>query len=374
MKEDVTADTVHTHTHTHGEQLKEGTKEIQKHNGIISLWKFIFSLIIVIYHFIARTAKTTGFLFKNGAIGVEFFFLVSGYLMARRAMKVRNDEKSLGEETIDYILKKVKFFFPYMLVALIISFFLEITQVSVSTIINSIWKLAFLEMSGVQTTHIMGQSWYIEAMLISMTILYPLIRKYKKNFTCIMAPIIVIFIGGWIAKTYGYLRGPLVWTGIVYVGMLRAFFELSLGVILYEICEKIKTINFNQLGRFVLTLIEILAFIGVIIATNIRNYDFIALALMSIAITLAFSEKTMLLKFCNNKLFYYLEKISLPIYLNHVWIIVTIKEILKNIGNVEQLAITLVITIIISMIMSFVIEKFKNKPAEFAKKLFMDKN
>ena len=52
-----------------------------KRNGSIDFWKFIFSLVIMSFHSI-YFAGDEKFLFYNGANMVEFFFLVSGFLMA----------------------------------------------------------------------------------------------------------------------------------------------------------------------------------------------------------------------------------------------------------------------------------------------------
>ena len=86
-------------------------------------------------------------------------------------------------------------------------------------------------------------------MLISMIIIYPLLRKYKENFTYIIAPIITIVIGSWLSHNYGTVSG---WThaGLVYNCLLRAFFEISLGTILYKIAEKIKLINLTGFSKF----------------------------------------------------------------------------------------------------------------------------
>lgn len=49
-------------------------KEIKKkHNGIISFWKFMFCIMIVIFHVTEKIPKE-GSLMKHGRIGVEFFF------------------------------------------------------------------------------------------------------------------------------------------------------------------------------------------------------------------------------------------------------------------------------------------------------------
>lgn len=355
-------------------ELTDKKKE-SKHNGIISFWKFMFSIMIVIYHLKLAT-NDKNVILKSGYIGVEFFFIVSGYLMTKGALNKKEDTSDIGKETFQYLRNKIKVFFPFMLVAFLITLSINIIfkGYSISNVVNSVWNLFFLETSGIKTTQVVAQSWYISAMLISMLILYPFIRKYKKNFVYLIAPIIVIFIGGWISYTYGTLNG---WqhTGILYKSLLRAFFELALGSILYEVSIKVMEINFNKIGRCILTLVEIIGFVSIFLIANIPNskYDFIALAFMSISVIIAFTGKTMFYHVANNRLFYYLEKLSLPVYLNHQWVIELVKRKLGYLGYWEKLGITIFLTIIVSMIIMYIIEKIKGKPTKIAKKIFIEK-
>ena len=79
-------------------------KEI-RHNGTIALWKFIYCIMIIIYHTSLHIELEGKIDFKYGAIGVEFFFLVSGYLLGKKALNYKNLEKqNLGEETF-FILR-----------------------------------------------------------------------------------------------------------------------------------------------------------------------------------------------------------------------------------------------------------------------------
>lgn len=345
----------------------------------------MFSMMIVIFH--AKVLATNGEnpLFLYGAIGVEFFFITSGYLMTKKALSIKKDCSNIGEETFEYIWKKIKAFFPYVLIAFIISLLVknEYYSYKKNKIINSVWALLFIDMGGIKRPYILEQTWYISAMLISMIILYPLIRRYKRNFIYIVSPLIVIILGGWLSYTYGDLRGPFLWTGIVYKGILRAFFELALGAIVYEFVNKIKNVNFTKHGKVFLTIIEVLGFVSIFIITNLNNaskkYDFIMLAILAISIGVAFSEKTMFYKISNNKFCYYLEKLSLPIYLNHLWIITILSETLnknlKELSYINKLGITIIGTIIVSIITMYIIElvkKHEDKLMKLIKRIFVN--
>ena len=56
-------------------------------NGTIDFWRFIFAIYIMLYHlketpFFADLEAITSWA-KGASIGVEFFFILSGFLMAK---------------------------------------------------------------------------------------------------------------------------------------------------------------------------------------------------------------------------------------------------------------------------------------------------
>lgn len=345
---------------------------MEKHNGIISFGKFIFSVMIIIHHFSIEVGVKY---FKIGYLGVEFFFIISGCLMTMSALKVDKAEQEIGEITWKYIWKKVKVLFPYVLVAYIVSVIVKSTYTDYKNYqyAGSIWNLLLIDMSGITTTYMLAQEWYISAMLISMLIIYPLIIKYKKNFTHLIAPAIVIFVGGYISHTYGKLDNVWPWTGLVYKGLLRAFFEICLGAIVYEISEKIKKLEFTKFGEVVLTIIEIMLFVIIFISIALiqsNNYDFIILGLITIYITMVFSQKNIFYRFFNNKVLYYLEKLSLPLYLNHLWVKNAVIKFFTYLSIPKQL-VCIIITFIFSIIELLFMKKLFNKNSHKIKKMFV---
>ena len=297
--------------------------EDNKHNGSIALWKFIYCIIIIALHVTATLKYRDGTLFAGASICVSFFFIVSGYLMEKKALKNNDKEHDIGIETKNYILNKVLKIFPYTLIAhilCIIAIIVTKKSYSTSSIISSIWELLFLGTSGIKHTGVNYVTWYISAMFISMLALYPLILKLKKKFIYVIGPLIIILVGGYISFKYNNLsRGP------IYKLLLMAIFQLSIGVVIYEISEKIKNIKFTNIGKFLLGIIELFGFSSILFLSNIKDshnkYDFIMLLILTISIAIAFSEQSIYSKLLKNKFFYTLEKYSIPLYLNQVWII-----------------------------------------------------
>ncbi len=331
-----------------------------RHNGIISLWKFIFAILILLYHCNFMKGYGLGKLFNTGSIGVEFFFLVSGYLLAKKVYS--EDKKKKKEElyhsTWNFILNKIKGFYPYLLFtfcAFLITSLL-FRDLSFSRYCRSLIDITLLQQSGLPDGEMIVVSWYLSALILSMLVIYPLMKKYKKTFSCLVAPMIAIFLGGYLmhdVTVVHSLRTHKVWTGFAYMGLGRAFFEISLGTTVYELCEKMKKVEFTKLGSIFLSVTEVCLFSFVILANTLgtsRQFDWLYIILLFIAIMIAFSEKTYFYEKCNNKFFYYLEKLSLTIYLNNYLFINIINSISSytNFSFIINYLLVIVSTILFS--------------------------
>lgn len=174
---------------------------------------------------------------------------------------------------------------------------------------------------------------------------------------------------------YGDLENAMAWTGLIYKGTLRALFEMCIGALLYLMATKIRTIKFTTFGRIILTLFEIFCLIStsIVCLCSIKHYDFFIVALLSLGILLAFSEQTLLLKVANNKLCYFLEKLSLAIYLNHVWIEDLVVICFKITDVKVAFCIVLITTLFVSIIITYLIPIVTPKIMKITKKIFIEK-
>lgn len=340
----------------------------EKHNGIISLWKFCFCLMIIIYHARLFADKNNYILLPLGSIGVEFFFIVSGYFMTKKALNTATSSNSLGKETINFILSKVKSLLPYILFSGLLSLiFLNIyTNMNTYKNISSIWDLLLLKMTGLKGTQVNGPIWYLSSMLICMFILYPFIRKYKKEFIYIVIPLIILLGSGIINQNVSNFRNPNDWLGFTFLGNIRALVELSIGSAIYVICEKIKNTEFTIIGKISITIIEIFGFVAPFFVSQFiasRKYDFIIILLLSLSILIAFTQKTLEYNILNNKFIYWLEKLSLPLYIFNypIRIFMLNSSLFSNINYYLKTLIFIIITFVISIISMYIIEYLKKK-------------
>lgn len=344
-------------------------KAVQKHNGNISLYKFLFAMMILLHHctYIVHEPKLK--LFVTGSIGVEFFFLVSGFLLAKKVYSEEEKKKNkepLYQSTWKFIWKKIKSFYPYLVFSFIlyvlISFFFD--RQNPLYYARTLIDLTLIQEAGFPNDGIIRVSWYLSAMVLSMLIIYPLVKKYKDTFLFYIAPLIALFVGGYLLHdvTSGYtLRTYSYYKVFLYMGMGRAFFEISLGTTIYGLCEKLKKVNFTKLGTIFLLVLQTICF-GLVFVGNIffktRQIDWFFIALIFIGILLGFSEKLYGQEKFNNKFFYFLEKLSLPMYLNnYIFVRLINYTFLKEIPLLsEKLLLVVVGTVLLSILELFIVK------------------
>ena len=78
-------------------------KPTKPRNNIVELFRFIYSLLVLGYHVQFSYSDDKVDPFENGALAVEFYFLLSGYFLARSLEKISKDQKT-------NIIKKVYLF------------------------------------------------------------------------------------------------------------------------------------------------------------------------------------------------------------------------------------------------------------------------
>lgn len=309
--------------------MREVLPARKQRNGTIDFLRFLFALVVVIFHGRKLASDGEFALMERGNLAVEFFFLVSGYLMMRSAARVP-ENVSIGHETARFLARKIKVVYPSILYAFIPSMIIVISiglaPAPGESILSSVWEILLLRMSGIKGMTANTITWYISAMLISMLALYPLILKFRKDFAYIIAPLITIFFLGYICKIAGTLARPEKWLGILYQGIMRASAELSLGCICYQVSERLRKVPFTPLARALLTILQwscillSLGFMNMNISTVNMSY-FCVIPLLAVAITLVFSE----ISICRisdawNRVCSWLGRLSLPLYLNHIYV------------------------------------------------------
>lgn len=106
--------------------VKSAPARSQK-NGGIELLRFLFCLIVLLFHeqkyLLGEASLKHGVrlaFFPHGSIGVEFFFVLSGALMASSISRKQADTPT-PQEYLGFLSRKYRSIFPQHLVAFVIA-------------------------------------------------------------------------------------------------------------------------------------------------------------------------------------------------------------------------------------------------------------
>lgn len=348
--------------------------------GKISLYKFLFSIMIIVFH-VGNVLDYNKFKFNfgSGSIAVDFFFVVSGFFFCRKYVnyKVKN---SVGEDSFNYFINRTNRFIKYIIILLIIAipFSIFCLKFNFTSLINAFYKLLYIPHHTKCGSEIFGITWYIVAMILVESMLFPFLIKYKKEFVYIISPIIIILLGSYLLIRYGHFATPWKMGTILYKGILRGIFEINIGMYLYLISEKISNVKFTKLSKILLLLFEITGYLSIFVLVNLNNahrrFDVLMLIIISICILISTNKNMYLYNFCNNKLFYFLEKLSLPMYI-YQWLIIEIMVFVLTKFNIHLSylcfsGITIIISIIFGIVVLKLIELYDNNK-EKIKSLFI---
>lgn len=302
-----------------------------RRNGKIEFFRFIFCMTIIFFHLNLtyfdleyQIGENFSF-FKHGRIGVEFFFIVTGYLFARSCYQTRESKIPLGKDTIQFVFHKWFALFPFHVIAFAITFItivivrqLSFTE-SIARLIKGMPNFFLIQRTGIYAENIIGVEWYVSVMLLSLFILYPVCKRNYDVFTRILAPLTGVFLVGYLSEKYGYLSGASLWDGIISKAQLRGLAEICLGAFAFEVSRFIGRYVFSKFQRFILSCIEYGCYLAVLIFTCSQvgvKYEPYALYMLAVAVCLSFSGVTYGQNLFQNRVCLILGKMSLPVYLS----------------------------------------------------------
>lgn len=341
---------------------------IKNRKGTISLLKFIFSLFVILYHFSKILEGNNKFeICLGGYLAVDFFFIVSGYYLYRFILKIK---ENVYKENVKNIVKKVKKFLPYTITigSIYLVFKYLMHTISKSEAIMSFFNIFLIDMTGLSGYSLNGPTWYISAMLIVFFVLTPIIYNMKDTYKYYICPMIVMFGLGYLYNINTSLNIFMTqWNGYVYGGLIRALVDINLGIIVYNLSnlllEKSNNIKRYDLKiNIVSILLYLVVFIYIIFNRSEGSIDLFILVIIFFAVISTFSENKVN-TFLDTRFIRYLEKISLPIFLNHFLAIEVLNKVsmLSKFNYLEKVIIGFASIFVFSILEQFVIEKITNR-------------
>lgn len=322
-------------------------------NGKIDFLKFLFAAVIVVHHGMQKVIGLKQGFFIGGSLAVEFFFIVSGYLFMASIQRMPERTLPLGIETGKFMLRKYKSFYPEVAIAFLIGFAVEF--VVQSETLPDLWQMTFhnaflLNMTGIGVLNSHGELWYISSMLLCMLILYPFVRKSPHIMTNVVLPLTAVLILGYFCGNETTPRNPLQWMGFTYKGNLRALAEISIGICLYPLGQRLRAMKLSKFSRFMLTVIEwgcYLCLLWYMAMESASRRDYYYVAVYAVAILISFSGQGIDASLFQNSFSSFLGRISFPLYLSHNCWAKNINTFLpEGLSRIEKLLIYGVVSLV----------------------------
>ena len=322
-------------------------------NGKIDFLKFLFAVVIVIHHGAKNVIDIKNPLYTGGSLAVEFFFIVSGYLLMASISRMPARTLPLGIETGKFMWRKFKGLYPEVAIAFVMGFVLDLILKDRG--FWELWTMSFhnlflLKMTGVGMVTINAQTWYLSSMLLCMLILFPLLRKYPRMMTNVVLPLGAVLLLGYLCLNKTHPRDPsAVWKDFTLKGNIRAMAELSIGAFLYPVAQRLKQINLSTFSRILLSIAEWGCY--AIVFLYMRNktasrLDYYFIAVFAVAILLSFSQQGIDANWYQHRLFSFLGKFSFALYLSHHCWAIHMKTLFPALSNNRRFAVYLVISFV----------------------------
>lgn len=325
----------------------------------LDFWKFVAMIAILLVH--SRVFFGKDVVLKYGYLGVEFFFLITGYLLAASVYRDQRPFSSemIGSELWAFIRHKIGGFLPYFLVGWTLSLSLKAIQTGGalfhgSNLRESVFDLLLLRESGLPYYDIAGPHWYLSSMMIALFLIYPVFRWRKNLFSLVVAPAVGLILLGSIFMSFKSVTcGVSYPNGFLTLGTTRAIAEISLGVAAYQLSKYVSKLDFGAKTGWIFTGVNMFALIGgfgTIIEMHKKSDQPFVILMFFIFVVVATSRKATMSGWYNEKLCRYLGKLSLSVFLTH-WAIRRLMSIVwKGCGwqfgdssHPETMAVTLAV-------------------------------
>lgn len=214
-----------------------------------------------------------------------------------------------------------------------------------------------------------------------MMILYPLLRKYPDVMIHIVLPLMTVLLLGWLYCNGNLQTKPTEWVTFTYKGNLRAFAELSIGVISFPIVEWMKKLNLTKAGKWLITVTKY-ACLGLVfryIAVGIpTKWGYAMLVPISLSLILIFCGQGIEANWCAGKITAFLGKFSLPMYLCHTAYRSYIADLFPTVTDKnKQMAVFLVLALgsaLLVMLVSDLLRKNAGRITESMRSILISKD
>lgn len=311
--------------------LKMGLKQDIESQNSFNIWRIVFTCVIMTFHFFDATTVYTDYpvIKYHWYIAVEFFFILSGFLMAGHM------DHNPNETVLQYMKKRIirlypVYIFAFLVIAVIKSY---VSGLNILKIVIPNWLEVFM-LQSIGTNrfpYVNNPAWYVSALMIGSYFVYYFLKNHRDLFLHFIGPCTVIIAFSYMYREYGRLENFYHTDGIfMNTAILRSIMGLTIGIYVYYISKRISWKD-NKYSKAFKTIMEFLCFLGPIafaLFNEEGSYDFGFIIVFAIGILLASSNKT-LGKVANIGFVRFMSDMSYAAYLAHFAVIILLSRFLN---------------------------------------------
>ena len=292
-------------------------------NYFLDIWRILFTFCIATYHLKNAFGQETSLY-----IAVEFFFVISGYLLVSKYESNPNKDTALS-----YTLGRIKKLYPHALFSYL-AIFVVINGLAtyngklalkgwIFNFIDHVPEMLLIWPLGLDKSRSWAYSaapWYLGVMFVVGYFIYWMVKNHKKLYVEFLAPILTILVYAYFYRSLGGMHHS--YTNVLFVSdyVLRGFADMNVGVMTYYLINREKNENCNKCNcngfRVLLATLcyGITLYIGA--KTGRNEYDFIKLGLIVIG-TYSVLKSNINVPNALGKFISFMSELCFPIYMNH---------------------------------------------------------
>lgn len=364
-----------------------------KYLGHIDALRAIAVLFVVLYHLDVG-------LFEGGFVGVDVFFVISGFLITRI---ITHEYFESGKvDFIKFYTRRIRRLMPSLFLILLLTFILTFLAFSPSDFINAM-KSMFMSSIALSNFHFLSESSYFDtasdfkpllhtwslALEEQFYLFYPLtlflLLKFLRKKSSVIIGLVVILLSSFFLTVYTtshgipdsisrfFLPDENILTGVASMHFFLLpfrMFEFLIGAIAVLLPQFRWNNHFTRLGLNILGL-SILFYFAMMVDKTTENLSIMNIVLsLGTAVLLVVPPAKYLSFIFNNKVLMYVGKISYTLYLVH-WVLIVVYRYIfgGDLSILGQVSLGL-----ISIALSSAIYKYYESPLRYRRSKFSVKS
>ena len=347
-----------------------------KKNNAIEFYRFIFSCIICVHHYRGHSPSPV---FEGGYLGVDVFFVLSGFLLMRHFMRNSQTEKELTPElnAFSYTKKRFKSYFPHHVFSWVCNacVLVALGKYTISQILHKgFWEFLLLKSTGLGNDFsVNGVSWYLSALLLGSFLIYWILSLTEKKsgtsnlYIYVIAPFLYFVVMARIWDNTGHLNYWTQSAPVLTGGFWRGLAEMGLGCITCLISSNRSKREVSKTVQLLATCLEVIMWFVILKKSFCApdKMDFLVPVLAAFCFYSCFSLNSYLTKMLDNRLSAYLGMISFPIYLNHLFIQKIADAFFSEVPFWPVMSLILIATIVFSIFSHLLVDALSSVIEDF---------